>query len=443
MLNRVPSDLGEDTAFPGRDLSMVGSIRAANIQTVGMVLRTLMFVVLTTRSIGDPIFDLSSADPGHSTIGIGAAVNVLVIVIAFLFVILRPSTAPLAVFGMWMPFLLTAFASTLYAPDFTSAARMSFVILSYWALFAVPFCMFRRSADLVSFVLLVFASSIGTSLYALWDLGHGLSDLAEFRLQSTFSHPNIYAFYLVLLLGLALYVRTSQATRWPPRVRWLITLYIPVLVIFLAFTKTRSAWGAGAVLYLVYAIRFDRRFLLGCVIAPILLSFNSSFSDRLTDVTEGTEIADFTKLDENHRLNSLAWREVLWDSALPSIVEKPMFGHGLESFRPTTPEFFPLIGPEGIDAHNFYLQVLFEMGLAGFIALVCLLAWLARWILIGWRYDPGGTVVISTILMAYLVESYTDNMIYYLSFNWYFWFVMGTICAWGEYQRAAQERRIR
>ena len=34
-------------------------------------------------------------------------------------------------------------------------------------------------------------------------------------------------------------------------------------------------------------------------------------------------------------------------------------------------------------------------------------------------------------------------MIYYLSFNWYFWFTMGTICAWIEYERSTRLCRTR
>jgi hypothetical protein len=55
---------------------------------------------------------------------------------------------------------------------------------------------------------------------------------------------------------------------------------------------------------------------------------------------------------------------------------------------------------------------------------------LARYLARGLRRDPPGIVIILCILAAYVLESYSDNMQFYLSFNWYFWFVMGTICAW-------------
>jgi O-antigen ligase len=210
----------------------------------------------------------------------------------------------------------------------------------------------------------------------------------------------------------------------------LVTLYIPVLTVFLMLTKTRSAWMTCGLMFLFYALRIDRRFLAGFLLVPVLLVADPSLMDRLTDVTEATEVDSFKQLNESARLNSYVWRQALWESAIPPILEMPLLGHGLESFRPSTPSFFPLIGPGGIDGHNFYLQVAFEMGLLGVLALVWLLGSVARSVARGLRRDPPGIAMIMCIIVAYVLESYSDNMHFYLSFNWYFWFVMGTICAW-------------
>uniref|UniRef100_A0A9E8CPF9 Uncharacterized protein n=1 Tax=Bosea sp. NBC_00436 TaxID=2969620 RepID=A0A9E8CPF9_9HYPH len=103
----------------------------------------------------------------------------------------------------------------------------------------------------------VLGSSLPPTLHAFVDIARGLSDFSDFRLQSTFSHPNIYAFYLVLLLGLALYVRASRVVDVSQRIRLLVALYIPLLAVFLLLTKTRSAWGACGVMFLVYAISIE------------------------------------------------------------------------------------------------------------------------------------------------------------------------------------------
>jgi O-antigen ligase len=404
------------------------SVREANNEAIWGLLRAVVYGVLLTRASCDPVFNLLGGDTG--SMGFGAILNALAISIAFVLLVQWPLTAPFSIFGIWGPFLLIAFASTLYAPDFFAALRLALVLLSYWAFFIIPFFLWRSPNDVSRFVMLVVGSSIIPSLYALVDIARGLPNMSEFRLQSTFSHANIYAFYLVLLLGLALYVRSSRIIRVTPQVRFLVTLYIPFLLVLLMLTKTRSAWVTFGLVFLVYAIRIDRKFLAGLLLIPVLVAINPSVIDRLVDVTEPTEIDSFAQLNDSSRLNSYEWRQALWESAIPQIIDKPLLGHGLESFKPSTPGFFPLIGPEGIDGHNFYLQTGFEMGLLGVLAWGWLLVSITRQILKGRRRDPPGVLIILCILIGYVLECYSDNMHFYLSFNWYFWFVIGTICAW-------------
>jgi hypothetical protein len=48
---------------------------------------------------------------------------------------------------------------------------------------------------------------------------------------------------------------------------------------------------------------------------------------------------------------------------------------------------------------------------------------------LGMQGDKLGTVMIITVVLEYLVVAFSDNMLDYLAFNWYFWFVLGTACA--------------
>jgi O-antigen ligase len=196
-------------------------------------------------------------------------------------------------------------------------------------------------------------------------------------------------------------------------------------------------------MFLFYALWLDRRFLIAFIALPLLLVTPTPISDRLSDLGNGASIESLKELNANTQLNSAAWREALWRSAVPSIIEEPVLGHGLQSFRALTTEFFPLAGPDGIDAHNLYLQFIFEMGIVGFAAYLWLLGSLTRWIQEGLRYDPNAIAVALTILAAYVFESFADNMIYYLAFNWYFMFALGTIGAWIEYHKRGAHARPR
>jgi hypothetical protein len=43
--------------------------------------------------------------------------------------------------------------------------------------------------------------------------------------------------------------------------------------------------------------------------------------------------------------------------------------------------------------------------------------------------DGPGTTILISLVIAYLVVCASDNMIDYLSFNWYFWFTIGVACS--------------
>src|ERR1700738_4622739 len=112
-------------------------------------------------------------------------------------------------------------------------------------------------------------------------------------------------------------------------------------------------------------------------------------------------------------------------SPLPFLV-----GHGLSSFEYYAPRFIQLDGAARVGGpHNVFLQLFFEMGIlgcAGFLwAIGTLFARLKR----GYSFDKHGSTIMMSLALAYLVVSYSDNMVDSLVVSWYFWFTMGVGCA--------------
>jgi len=69
---------------------------------------------------------------------------------------------------------------------------------------------------------------------------------------------------------------------------------------------------------------------------------------------------------------SLENRGMWWDAALRMAQQAPLLGVGLGRFPRLLPEYAPQFG--NLDAHNYFLQVLAEMGLLGLLAFGALLA---------------------------------------------------------------------
>ena len=119
-------DVGDGAKLPSRagHVWPTTTVRAANIDAIWSLLRAIVFGILLIRASSDPIFNLLG-DSSGSSMGLGAILNVLAIVIAFTLFVRAPLTAPSLVVGLWGPFLLIAFCATFYAPDFTGAARQA------------------------------------------------------------------------------------------------------------------------------------------------------------------------------------------------------------------------------------------------------------------------------------------------------------------------------
>jgi len=56
---------------------------------------------------------------------------------------------------------------------------------------------------------------------------------------------------------------------------------------------------------------------------------------------------------------------------------------------------------------------------------------------LGSRQDKLRTVIAITLVIEYLFFAFSDNMLDYLAFNWYFWFFMGAACAMTMLQQQA------
>lgn len=389
---------------------------------VGM--RRAVLAVLLVRSSCDPLFGLTQVAGGG--MGLGAAVNALVIVLALLFCLESPLLITSAILP-WTGFLMAGLASVISSPEpFMKAFRAFLVITSYAAVFALPFAVIRSREWALRCLTVVMCSSIIPIAYAFVELASGSAARADgIRVSSTFNHPNIFAFYLVGLLTLTLFLLRSSLVSLSPRIgRWLV-LYLPIIVILLLLTGTRSAWICGAIILIVYASIVDKRYLLCLLLVPFII-YLPNVAERLSDLQTGN-------LDYGYaQLNSYEWRKILWQSALDWLMENPseylVLGYGLGSFEHYQPLFFPR--GEGVGAHNALLQIFFEMGILGVLGFLWLFVSLFAKLRVGYSFDKAGAMIMMTLALAYLVASYSDNMLDYLVFQWYFWFIMGVVCAW-------------
>lgn len=386
----------------------------------------LLGLILVFRSAGDVILDSTRFSLGGYETGVGGLINLCVIMLACMLVFEKPGRLPKIMVRAWLPFLLLAAFGVLISPEKGDAIRSYLTLLSYFAMFVSAFYFVQSPQDFRRCIKLVLWSSILPALYALADIAlHGAAGGEEgFRLQSTFTHPNIFAFYLILIIPLTLYVLKDKVAPLSGGKRLLLTLYLFYLLALLALTQTRSAWLACMIVFLAYALLFERRYLLYLMLLPLVALLVPEIRERLLDLGSGNEAVGYAKL------NSFAWRLSIWESGLQWMqASRYLFGYGLEAFRHYSQTFFPAANHMSWGAHNVYVQWFFDAGVAGLLAYLFLYARVTAMLKSLFKIDRLAAFILIALVYSYLLVSSSDNIFGYLVFNWYFWFSVGIGCA--------------
>lgn len=411
---------------PSTAVMLLGFALAALIPAAFLLgLRRGITALLMIRPLCDRLFEAGRFDIAGHSLSYGVLINFTVICVSLLTLgsILR--RVPNGLRGMWVPFLLVAFASALYSPIAIDGLRKFVTYVTFAAMFMLPFVAVKSEEDFIYYLKVVVYSSILPVFYGLFQMLSGLDWYKETRIHSTFSHPNIFAFYVLATMGAILFLMIAYRGSMSGRVRLALTVYLVPMIIVLIATKTRSAWISCFLIVLIYGVAYDKRALLSLVVAPLVAFAVPVINDRIVDLTSR---GDYIGGSAGANLNAYAWRQLLWENAFTYIWQQPIFGYGLDSFHYYSPLFFPLV-PNGTEAHNVYVQLIFETGFIGLCAYLWIfcrsLAWSVRF---GQR-DRRSLLMIVGILASYTVYCFSDNILEYLSFNWCFWFCCGLFFA--------------
>jgi O-antigen ligase len=417
-------------------LALMGLILAC---FVGGIRRGIAAIILI-RPLCDRLFEEARFDVAGKDLSYGAVLNF--IVIAAMLVSLQgvQGRARTLLERAWIPFLAVAFIAVFYSPVPVDALRKFLTYVSFMAMFVLPLALVKNQATAIHFAKLVLLSSVLPAFYGLVQLGTGMDWYQGARIASTFTHPNIFAFYLLTTVALVFALLASDQVALTPGQRRLLSIYLVPLLVLLVATKTRSAWAGAVLIFLAYGFVRDKRILVLSLALPFAALLVPAIRDRITALGSGNDYVGWVQT-----VNPYAWRQILWQRAWPEILEQPFFGHGLYSFPFYSPKFFPLESVRGVDAHNIYIQLMFETGMAGLLAYLWIFWRQALFLLRYWTFDRRGLIMVCAMIFVYLMVGYSDNLLEYVSYGWCFWFALGVIFAHLSHYRpvvALQPRAI-
>jgi O-antigen ligase len=389
-----------------------------------MDLRYPLILVLLFRPLLDPLLELTKVNIFGQSLGVGALLNGLVIVLTGMLLI-KDRTCLNKVIGRhnWLVFLLLCCVSLFVSIDPGRGFRLILNLLSYFCLFMLPFVLVKKVQDLYLWLRVLLVSGFFVVIAGVVDFLRGgvFYPDAGMRIKGSFSHPNILAFYLVLLIVICIFVLQERIKLFSRFQTSLLTFMLLSSGFLLVETKTRNALIALWLLLVIYSMLCKRIYLIPLLLTPLSALLIPSLNARMLEILNPSP-------GLTTGLDSFAWRVSLWESALPLVWKSPFIGHGLASFQPLSSGFSKIVVKGGSGAHNVFMELAFEIGIPGLIAYLSIHGAL----LYGFfkKGKNGIRFLVVALVISFCVISFADNILYYLAFNWYYWFFVGLVCVY-------------
>ena len=248
------------------------------------------------------------------------------------------------------------------------------------------------------------------------------------RMTGPYKNPiDLAAYLMVIIPPLLTYTLTRRAT-----LRWPLAVLLAILVGCLGRTEALGAWLGLGIGLLVLLTRRDTRRIVCVLFASVLVSggFFLTYKGHLSNTLS---LSDIGKRD----------RIAMWTTAVHMVRDRPILGHGVNTFMANYLRYW--VGGERQPryAHNCYLQVAAETGVLGLATFVWLLGLMfLRW----WTALPrvprsDSLLLVGLIggLAAFVVQSGIDTNFYSVRQAALFWTLAGVAMGLAMRQRSARQ----
>lgn len=367
--------------------------------------------------------------------GLGLVINLLIVAFGLVAAAIAPRGIAIIALVAWLPYLAWMLVALGHTTNGAGGVRLYWQIVTLPAIFLMAAVCTASGPQLQTLLRIVLLSVAVPLAFALiqW-LRH-----ADDRTMATFTHPNILASYLPCVLAITPWMLKRGSGRRSPGYVAMVLLAAAAASLLLLGTETRSAWAVAALIFLLACVMVERKaFLLLPLGALVLLA--PPVQKRLSDVSHPEEVPAYLVTSGEVVVNSYTWRKTLWRDALDASKDNRTWGKGLGAFNADSADFFSLNGAtkQRWDAHSAYVQILYESGYFGVVTYLWL--WLAIAAAATLQSLRGAPVAypVYALVLTQLVIGYSDNILFYLTPNWYCWGLIGAFlgAGWARTQPA-------
>lgn len=322
----------------------------------------------------------------------------------------------------WLVFLFIGGLSLFYTINKGATIDELSRLISIFLLFISSYLLLKTPRGLTNLIRVIIYSAVIPVAVGFWQLYFetGLIEEGTNRIFGTFAHPNMLAYFLILPITLATFAALNLGKKRIESYGYSILSL--VLVIALAFTYTRGAYVALALIFSIVGLIKFRAFLLVAASLGIVLYLS------VAPIT-----ARINSLINFDPYGSIGWRITLWTDSLSYFREKPFSGNGLGTG--------PLVIAENRDfklgatePHNDYLKIGLENGVIGLLAYLGIILSVIIDFYRSFKKQRKPrlkmlTLFSSACLISLSIMSFGDNILNDTALQWSLWTLFGAILA--------------
>jgi O-antigen ligase len=261
----------------------------------------------------------------------------------------------------WLELLLVL----LVVVDLVTTQRRALIVLG---------ALFAAGAAEAAFGAYQFATGAGPDAFALQ---------GALRAFGHFEQPNPFAGYLTTIAPLAVLMAVTPVN--PIRFRWFAGASAAMICIGIALSQSRGAWLGALVSVLCLALLWSpgtRRLLIpGAVLAALGTALAVSgllppaILDRIAQTIEYFGVFDVRNVQVTAENWAVVERMAHWQAGWYMFLDHPWLGVGAGNYAEAYGSYYVGPWPEALGhAHNYYINMLAELGVVGGALLIGILA---------------------------------------------------------------------
>lgn len=283
----------------------------------------------------------------------------------------------------------------------------------------------RRVFNLVSvFLVAAFFTGLDGIYQRLtgYDLFRKFPMFVDTKITAAFKAPNDFGTYLATALPLPLALIAFNVTDWKKKSGLLVLSLL--LATCLLFTFSRGAWLAFLAGFLfLFVFAGGKRFVIALVILVLLASMTVLFAPPMIKDTLNSSAklgSDVSSID----------RLLIWKTGWRMFLDRPVFGHGLNTFMSVFEKYKPSGYSWIVYAHNCFLQMAAETGIIGLLVFLwfCVSIFiraLSNFFSASDRFLKAVAIGTAACIIATLTNSLVDTNLYSLPLAVLFWSLCG------------------